>query len=125
MELSWAADPLVMTIVLATGALKVAGGLFALALVRQAWPRPPRWIMIFFGWAASFVLVAYGVVQGGLQALVAFHLIDVPAEFDWYALRWHLYLWSPVFIIWGILLALAVRHYQTAGGTREKPAMAC
>jgi hypothetical protein len=117
LTLSWSTDPLIMAVVLVTGLLKVFGGLFALALVRPSWPRAPRWMMLTAGWAAAVLLMAYGGVNAVGQALVVAHMIPAPAGADWHALRWHLYLWSPYFVTWGVLLGLAVRHYQTAGRT--------
>jgi Protein of unknown function (DUF3995) len=111
-EYNWATDPLIMTTVVVTGLLKVFGGLVALALVRPAWPRPRRWMMLTGGWTGAFLLVAYGGINAIAQALVVARVIPAPAGADWYALRWHLYLWSPYFVVWGILLGLAVRHYQ-------------
>ncbi|MEO3784094.1 DUF3995 domain-containing protein [Actinocorallia sp. B10E7] len=117
-DLSWRDDPPAMAAVLLTGCLKVLGGLLALALVRPAWPRPPRWMMLTAGYGAAALLVSYGGIYELLQALVAVRAIEVPADFDWYAFWWHLYLWSPWFLVWGILLGLAALHYQSSTAGR-------
>lgn len=113
-ELSWRDDAMIMMVVLLTGLLKVAGGLFALALVRPAWPRLPRWMMLMGGYGAATVLVVYGGLYGLLQTMVALGAVEVPSDFDWHSLWWHLYLWSPWFIVLGILLGLAAWHYQSS-----------
>ena len=113
MELSWGDDPLVMAAVLATGLLKVAAGVFALALVRPWGETLPRWALLAAGWTGTILLVSYGGVQLGFQVAVASGVITPPTELDRYALYWHLYLWSPWFIAWGILLGLAVHRYQS------------
>lgn len=34
---------------------------------------------------------------------------------DWYALRWHLLLWDPWFLVWGLLLGAAALEYGGGG----------
>ncbi len=100
--------------VLAWGAtlLKVAGVLFALALV-QRWGRVfPRGLMLTAGWAGTAVLIGYGGLTVVTELLVVIGAVDPPAGIDWYAFYWHLAVWDPYFVIWGVLLGVAVRHYQ-------------
>ncbi|MEO3788194.1 hypothetical protein ABGB12_33120 [Actinocorallia sp. B10E7] len=40
---------------------------------------------------------------------------EVPADFDRHAFRWHLYLWSPWFFVWGTLLGPAARRLGATG----------
>jgi hypothetical protein len=101
-----------MAAVLVTGVLKVAGGILALRLARPAARGPQRWAVLGGGWAATLALLGYGSVQLGLQAAVASGLVDPPAGADRDAMYWHLYLWSPWFIAWGVLLGLAVWRCQ-------------
>ena len=112
---SWATDPAVMTATLLAGLLKILGGLFAIALVRPSWPRAPRWMMFAVGWGAALLLVGYGLEATTSQALVTVHAIHVPADYNWHTARWHLCVWGPVFAVWGVLLGLAVRDYQSNG----------
>lgn len=100
--------------VLAWGAalLKVAGVVFALALVRP-WGRIfPRALMLVAGWAATAVLIGYGALTVGTELLVAIGVVAAPPDMDWYAFYWHLAVWDPYFLLWGVLLAVAMRHYQ-------------
>jgi Protein of unknown function (DUF3995) len=109
-----------MAVVLVTAVLKVLGGLFALALVRP-WGRVfPRWMLLTIGWGGALLLSLYGGSQVATQALVAAGVIRVPDDFDWWAFYWHLFLWSPWFLVWGILLGLAVWHYQRVPRTRHQ-----
>lgn len=99
---------------LATVAVKVVGGLLALALVRP-WGRvlPRAWLLIVPA-AASAVLVLYGalIVLAGLLVLSgAYH---PSGQVDRTALRWHAGLWDPWFLVWGILLAVATISYGRA-----------
>ncbi|MGH2543802.1 MAG: DUF3995 domain-containing protein [Ardenticatenaceae bacterium] len=118
-QLAATRDPWVMAVLGITAVLKVSGGLFGLALV-QPWGRAfPRWMMLTAGWGGTLLLILYGGLQVGAQALVAIGVIPAPANMDWWAFYWHLFLWSPWFLVWGILLGLAVWHYQRSSRTRQ------
>lgn len=111
-QLTWQSDALIMVLVLVTAILKVCGGLLALALVRPWGTKIPRRAKLITGWAAAILLTLYGAAQMSGQILVAVGVISVPANFDWSSFNWHLFLWSPWFLLWGVLLGLAVLHYQ-------------
>jgi hypothetical protein len=92
--------------------LKVAGVVYALALV-QRWGRVfPRALMLTGGWAGTAVLIGYGGLTVGTEILVAVGAVAPPAGIDWYAFYWHLALWDPYFLLWGVLLGIAVWQYQ-------------
>ncbi|WP_256789194.1 DUF3995 domain-containing protein [Frankia sp. AvcI1] len=78
--------------------LKAAGVMFALALVQ-------RW-----GRVSTVLLVGYGGVIVWTELLVVVGVIDAAQDTDWYAFYWHLALWDPHFVVWGILLGIATRH---------------
>jgi len=88
-------------VALAATAVKVAGGLLALALVRP-WGRvvPRRWLLVAYGGlnVLAGVLVLSGVIHPG-------------GSVDRAALRWHAGVWDLWFLVWGILLALATVGY--------------
>jgi hypothetical protein len=94
-------------VALAATALKVAGGLLALALVRP-WGRvvPRRWLLRGSA-AASVLLVAYGGLNVLAGVLVLSGVIHPEGSVDRTALRWHAGVWDLWFLVWGILLALA------------------
>jgi hypothetical protein len=103
--------------VLAWGAaaLKIAGVVFALALVSR-WKRVfPRRLVLVAGWTAAIILVVYGAVNVVGELLVVLHLVATPSGADLTALHWHLVLWDPYFVVWGLLLGAAVRRYTRAG----------
>jgi hypothetical protein len=95
---------------------KLVGVAFALALVRAWGRRLPRRLMLILGWLGTAVLVVYGAVNTGAEALVQIGVITVPPNsgMDWYAFHWHLFLWDPYFLVWGIALGFAVRDYARA-----------
>jgi hypothetical protein len=116
---SWADHRELQALVLVTGVLKVVGGLFALSLVRLSWPRAKSRLVIRGGYAVSALLTAYGVVNVIGEALAQTGAVKASATVDWHALRWHLFLWDPYFVVWGVLLGLAVRHYRETINRRE------
>jgi Protein of unknown function (DUF3995) len=106
-------------VALAVVLAKVAGGMLALALVRpwgQAVPR--RWLLTGSA-AASLLLVAYGGINVLVGSMVLSGAIHPAGSVDRTALRWHVGLWDLWFLVWGILLALAV-----AGSRRRAPDIA-
>jgi hypothetical protein len=111
---SWDKHRALQAIVLATAVLKVVGGLFAVSLVRPSWPHLKRRSTVVGGFALSAALLLYGAVNVIGEVLVETGAVSPSARVDWHALRWHLLLWDPYFAVWGVLLALAVRHYQGA-----------
>jgi hypothetical protein len=119
-EAGRARNPTLIALVAAVTVIKAAAALFALALVCR-WGRMfPRRLMIVLGWFGAVVLALYGGVLVGVEALVEIGVIKPQGPVDWKALRWHLYLWDPYFLIWGILLGLAVVHYsRVTGGCRS------
>ena len=98
-------------VALAATALKVAGGLLALALVRP-WGRvvPRRWLLLGSA-GASVLLVAYGGLNVLAGVLVLSGVIHPGGSVDRTALRWHAGVWDLWFLVWGILLALATIGY--------------
>lgn len=109
--------------------LKVVGVVYALALV-QRWGRVfPRPLMLAGGWLGTAVLIVYGGVNVGTELLVATGVLNPPAGIEWYPFYWHLALWDPYFLVWGILLGIAVRRYQAdtryQAGPRRGEASAC
>jgi hypothetical protein len=90
--------------------LKVAGGLLALALLRRSVPRVVEWAAL----AAGVGLALYGGALVAVGALALTGALGEPA--DPRALRWHVLLWDPWFLVWGVLLVLAVRRRRSVGG---------
>jgi hypothetical protein len=98
-------------VAVAAAAVKVAGGLLALALVRP-WGRdlPRRWLLVT-AIGASALLVVYGGLNVAVASLVLSDVIHPSAGVDRTALRWHAGVWDLWFLVWGILLTLATVGY--------------
>jgi Protein of unknown function (DUF3995) len=98
-------------VIAVTVLLKTAGGLLALAMVRPWGRRLPRRALSMAGLAGSALLILYGAAEVAGEALAETGAIR-PSAPDWTALRWHLALWDPWFLVWGLLLAAATWGYR-------------
>ncbi|MBA2581690.1 MAG: DUF3995 domain-containing protein [Thermoleophilaceae bacterium] len=91
--------------------IKVAAGLLALALA-QPWGRrlARPWLLTANG-AAGAVLIVWGGANVLVGALVLGEVITPAAPVDEHALRWHVFVWDLWFLVWGVLLAVAVARH--------------
>ena len=108
-----ARDPTWVAILWGTGALKLLGGLLALALVRPWGRLIPQRLLLVVGWSASALMGVYegaaSLVQHGLMAA---GVLSTLAGLGATALRWHLALWDPWWLVGGILFGLATWSYS-------------
>jgi amino acid transporter len=100
-------DPALIAVVWLTAGLKAIGAVLALAVVQPWGRRLPRRPLRAAAWGASAVLVLYGGALVVGQALLEAGVIEPAADGDRQAVRWHLFLWDPWFLIWGLLLGMA------------------
>ena len=108
-------------IALAATLAKMVGGLLALALGRPWGRMVPRGWLLSASAGASALLVVYGGLNVLLGALVLVGTIHPTGSVDRTALRWHVGVWDLWFLVWGILLALAIVGYwrRTATAARR------
>lgn len=92
--------------------LKLAGALLALVLVHPAGQRLPQRPLWGLATIASGILVLYGGVLVVAGALVLAGVINPAVPVDRTALRWHVLGWDSWFLIWGLLLGLAVLSHR-------------
>jgi Protein of unknown function (DUF3995) len=86
---------------------------------RPAWDRN-LWVL---SWIQAAVLTVYGLVLTTVGLLVQTNVIHASAHADHRALAGHAYLWDPWFLIWGLLVTIALlRRYHSHRGVPE-PAM--
>lgn len=116
-----AGSPLLLAAVWGVGAAKVLAGLLALALV-MPWVRAfPRWMLLAAGWGGAVLLTLYGGVLVAVEALVVGGLISPSGPVDWFALKWHLFLWDPWFLLWGVFLGAAAGTTPATGVVAGEP----
>lgn len=63
----------------------------------------------------SALLLLWGAVKLVVDVLVLLGVRQPATELDRYALWWHLVLWDLWFVVWGVLLAVAVAAWWRAG----------
>lgn len=85
--------------------VKLAGAVLPLAGERGLLPAPRVWRALF--WCGAMVLVTYGAVNvvGAVAALAG---LAPAGALDTAALVGHAFLWDPMFLLWGVLLAVAL-----------------
>jgi len=88
--------------------LKVSAGLLALALLGRVAGRLRRMALLIANGAASAILVMWGGANVLLSGLVLAGVITPDGSVDERSLRWHVFLWDLWFVVWGVLIAVAV-----------------
>ncbi len=81
----------------------------------------PRRLVLLAGTAASALLILYGGVLVIAAVLVETGAVRPGTPIDWRGLRWHLGLWDLWFLIWGVLLGIAVWRFHRNHGTATTP----
>jgi Protein of unknown function (DUF3995) len=102
---------------LGSAGLKVLGGMLALALAFPSRHRLPLRPLRLIAAAASGFLVLYGGLLVVVGSLVLIGVIHPSTPVDRSALAWHVWVWDMWFLIWGLLLGLAV--HGTRRPTRD------
>lgn len=107
--------------------LKLCAALIGLlAVARQGWIGPQgRRLARHAAWIAALLLTAYGALLSATGLLVQLDLLHASATADRKALRWHAFLWDPWFLLWGLLLTVALTRSrshtrQPATGLRQE-----
>jgi hypothetical protein len=112
---SMAHDPVFIAALWGIGALKVLGGLLALALVRP-WGRVlPRWMLLIAAWGSGTLMVLYGGASWVQEGLMVTGVIRIPAGLGHTAALWHTLLWDPWWLLGGILFVMAAWAYSRSG----------
>lgn len=106
-----ARDPAFIAVLWGTGALKVLGGLLALALVRP-WGRIlPRWALLTAAWGGGILMALYGAASWVQEGLMVAGVIRIPAGLGRTAALWHVLLWDPWWLLGGIFFIIAAWSY--------------
>jgi hypothetical protein len=89
--------------------LKLIAAMLPLLAIRHRGSSPRDRRLWVLAWIAAGVLIFYGLVLTGTGLLVQSGVIHASSNADHRALAWHAYLWDPWFLIWGLLIASALR----------------
>jgi hypothetical protein len=116
-----AGDPLVVAAVWISAFGKLAGVPGALALTQRWGSLFPRWLVLLVGWGVTALLSLYGGASLVQQLLMAAGVVEVPDAFR-PVLMWHLFLWSPVWLIGGVLYGIATVYFTKASRPPETAA---
>jgi hypothetical protein len=90
-----------------TGLLKVGAGLVALALVRPWGRHLPRRALRTAAWLGGALLLLYGGASWIQHGLMEAGVVDTPETLGEEAVRWHLLLWDPWWVLGGALFLSA------------------
>lgn len=106
------------------GLLKAAFAVAPLLLTVSGWrpARPLRWLC----WSGAAILVVWGGVGTVVAQLVLAGIVHPDGGFDRAAMIGHAWLWDPLFLVWGVALALGLlttRQEPEKAVTRSAPGM--
>lgn len=118
-ELARSADTRATVLVWTTVVLKVVAVMLALALIRPWGRRLPRILLVLAGGIGAVVLTVYGALLTVVGALALTGVLATDAATDRYALTWHVLLWDPVFLLWGLLLGAATLLFRRRGRPQD------
>ena len=104
--------------------LKGVGALLPFYLRRPAPPSKWHGRLRLLAWAEGAVLTLYGFVFTSAGLLVQQGVIHPGRAADRRALVWHTYLWDPWFLVWGLLVVIALaltpaKRTRAAGNTGQ------
>ena len=95
--------------------LKAVAALLPLSVCLSAPPSKRHGRLRLLAWAQAAVLTLYGLVFTLAGLLVQVGIIHQRRTADRRALVWHTYLWDPWFLVWGILVIIALALTSTSG----------
>jgi hypothetical protein len=84
-------------------AVKSAVAIIPLVVIKRPLPRPR--VYRVFAWLAAIVLTGYGALNSVAAWLVLWGAVRPKDGFERQAMVGHAYLWDPLFLVWGLLLA--------------------
>jgi hypothetical protein len=91
---------------------KLLAGFLALGLVRPWGARLWARLLMAANTLASVILLTWGGANACVGALVLSGVISPTSDPDKRALVWHVFVWDLWFVVWGVMLALAVAGYR-------------
>lgn len=103
--------------------LKVVGALVPALACLPAGRSTGRRGLRVCAWAEGAVITLYGFVLTSVELTAEVGMIHPGKITDRRALAWHAYLWDPWFLIWGLLVIVALLLTRSAVGPRKGQAL--
>jgi hypothetical protein len=107
-ELARTRSPAALALGTATSLAKIGAAVLALALVRPWGRSVPERVLLAANMLVSALLIAWGGANVLVGAVAITGVISPADGLDEHALRWHVFVWDPWFVVWGAALALAL-----------------
>jgi hypothetical protein len=114
-----AGTAILMVAVWAAVVLKLVAAVLPLLALRRV--TSSRWnrAVWLLAWIEASILTVYGLVLTAVGMLVQAGAIHQSASADHRASAWHAYLWDPWFLVWGLLVAIALWRGPRPHGRAE------
>lgn len=87
-------------------AVKIAGAVLPLLWTLRGWPTPRFWYWLC--WLGAAALIVWGGINTVTGNLVLSGLVDPSGGYDRDGMIGHAWLWDPLFLLWGVTLALGL-----------------
>lgn len=105
-------DPSFVSELWAAFALKAVAAALALALWQHRGRRLPRRLLVVLGGLTGAGITVYAVANFAQHALMAGGAISTPDALGTTAVKWHLALWDPFWLVGGLLFLAATHTFR-------------
>lgn len=100
--------------------VKVIAAALPLLAIYGLGPISCRKVIQLLAWIDGSVMAVYGLIWTASGLAVQAGIVRVPPHADHRALRWHAFLWDPWFLIWGLLIIVALSSRKFASNTERR-----
>lgn len=101
-------------------AAKIAGALLPLYWTLRGWPAQRFWYWLC--WVGAAGLIIWGGINTVTGNLVLSGLVKPAGGYDRDGMIGHAWLWDPLFLVWGITLAVGLYLGRRTAGRAGRPA---
>lgn len=99
---------------------KVVAAALPLLAVHTIGPTSTRRAIWRLAWADGLILGVYGLVFTGGGLAIQAGVVRAAPHADHRAQAWHAYLWDPWFLLWGLLVIVALGAQAMARGSQRQ-----
>ena len=98
--------------------LKLIAAVLPMMAIRPVGSSQTRRAVRRLAWVEAWILTTYGLVYTGVGLLVEAEVLRASPGADRHAMAWHTYLWDPWFLLWGLLVTVALLYSRASIGSR-------